>query len=72
MTHADLVARYYKEAVADAPRVIRRVAERQPLMYLAWLESARRGHAPCDKPDCPMCNPIRDLTIPLPEEVNST
>jgi hypothetical protein len=45
------------------------VADRQPLMYLAWLESARRGHKPCAAPACPLCNPIRELAIPLPEEL---
>ena len=66
---AELLARYHKEEAAVTRRILRRLAAEYPLTYLAWLAYARRGHKPCDRPGCPMCHPIRELTIPLPEEL---
>lgn len=55
-----------RHAMGPSPAYLAAVC---PLGYLAWLESARRGHVPCSDPDCPLCNPIRELIIPLPEEL---
>ena len=66
----DLAANYMHDQVIAARRVLRHIAERQPLMYLWWLNRARRSHAPCDRPDCLICAHIRVLSIPLHEELD--
>ena len=65
----DLQAAFMHDQVIAARRVLRHIAERQPLMYLWWLSYAGRSHEPCPDPDCLICAHIRDLTIPLPEEM---
>ena len=66
----DLQANYMHDQVIAARRVLRHIAERQPLMYLYWLGRAAYVHEPCPDPDCLICAHIRELTIPLHEELD--
>ena len=66
---SDLTTRYIREEIAVTRRILTHVAAEQPLTYLAWIERARSVHTPCTKPECIICQHIRELVIPLPEEL---